>query len=49
MREEKPKVMFSVALVIAFLAAEKEIRQLGDLPHADFGRLLERFLLSVRT
>ena len=38
--------MFSVALVIAFLAAEKEIRQ---LPHADFGRLLERFLLSVRT
>ena len=45
--KEKPKVLYSVALVLAFLSAEN--RQLEDLPLADFGRLPERLLLSVRT
>ena len=40
--------MYSVALVLAFLSAESENRQLEDLPLADFGRLPEK-LLSVRT
>ena len=39
----------SVALVMAFLAAENENRQLKDLPRADFDRIPERFLLSVGT
>ena len=47
--KEKPKVTYSVALVMAFLAAENENRQQGDLPQANFGRVPERFLLSVRT
>ena len=47
--KEKPKVACSVALVSAFLSAESENRQLEDLPLADFGRLSERLLLSVRT
>ena len=47
--KEKPKVTYSVALVLAFLSAENENRQLEDLPLADFGRLPERLLLSVRT
>ena len=47
-RKEKLKITYSVALVMAFLAAENENRQLEDLPRADFGRLPER-LLSVRT
>ena len=38
-----------MALVSAFLLAENENRQLEDLPLADFGRLPERLLLSVRT
>ena len=46
---EKPKVTFSVAFVLAFLLTENENRQLEDLPPADFGRLPERLLLSVRT
>ena len=46
--EEKPKVTYSVALVLAFLSAENENRQLEDLLLADFGRLAERLLLSVR-
>ena len=41
--------MYSVALMLAFLSAENENRQLEDLPLADFGRLPERLLLSVRT
>ena len=41
--------MYSVALVLAFLSAENENRQLEDLPLAYFGRLPERLLLSVRT
>ena len=41
--------MYSIALVLAFLAAENENRQLEDLPLADFGRLPQRLLLSVRT
>ena len=41
--------MYSVALVLAFLSAEDEIRQLKDLSLTDFGRLPERILLSVRT
>ena len=47
--KEKPKVKYSAALVLAFLSAENENRQLEDLPLADFGRLPERLLLSVRT
>ena len=49
--KEQPKVTYSVALVLAFLSAENENRQLEDLPLADFGRLPEDFfcLLSVRT
>ena len=41
LRKEKSKVTFSVALVMAFLADEKESRQLEDFPHADLGRLLK--------
>ena len=48
-RTEKLKITYSVALVMAFLAAENENRQLEDSPQADFGRVTERFLLSVRT
>ena len=47
--KEKLKVMYSVALVLAFLSAENENRQLEDLPLAYFGCLPERLLLSVRT
>ena len=47
--KEKLKVTYSVALVLAFLSAENENRQLEDLPLADFGRLPEKILLSVRT
>ena len=45
----KPKVTYLVALVLAFLVAENENRPLEDFPWADFGRVTERFLLSVRT
>ena len=38
-----------MALVLAFLSSENENRQLEDLPLADFGRLPEILLLSVRT
>ena len=38
-----------MALVLAFLSAENENRQLQDLPLADFGRLTERLLLPVWT
>ena len=48
-REEKPKVTYTVALVMAFLAAENENRLLESLLQADFGLTSERFLLSVRT
>ena len=47
--KEKPKVAYSVALMLTFLSAENENRQLEDLPLADFGCLSERLLLSVRT
>ena len=47
--KEKPIVTNSVALVLAFLLAENENRQLEDLSLADIGRLPERLLLSVRT
>ena len=47
--KKKPKATYSVALVMAFLAAENENRQLEDLPQADFGRVPERFLLTVRS
>ena len=40
--------MYSVALVMTFLAAENENRQLEALPQANFARVSERFLLSVR-
>ena len=48
-RKEKLKITYSVALVMAFLAAENENRQLEDLPQADFGCEPKRFLRSVRT
>ena len=48
-KKEKPKVIYSVALVLASLSAENENRQLEDLPPADFGGSPERLLLSVRT
>ena len=41
MQKGKPKVAYSVALMLAFLAAENENRRLDDLPLADFGRLTE--------
>ena len=47
--KKKPKVTYSVALVLAFLSAENENRPLEDLPLADLGRLPERLLLSART
>ena len=47
--KEKPKVTYSVSLVMAFLAAKNESRQLEDLPQEDFGCVLRRLLLSVRT
>ena len=40
----KPKVTYSAALVMAFLAAENENQQLEDFPQADFGGVPERFL-----
>ena len=46
--KEKPKVTYSVALVMVLLAAESENRQLEDLPQLDFGCVPERFLLSVK-
>ena len=49
MPKEKPKVTYSVVLVLAFLSAENENRQLEDLLQADFGRLPERLLLTLRT
>ena len=48
-KRNKPKVTYSVALIVVFLEAENENRQLEGLPQADFGRVPERFLLSVRT
>ena len=48
MLKEKPKVTFSVVLVLAFLLAENENRQLENLSLAHFGRLPERLFLSVR-
>ena len=35
-RKEKPKVTYSVALVMALLPAENENQQLTDLPQVDF-------------
>ena len=43
MLREKPKVF-----VLAFLSAEDENRQLENLPLADFGRLPEKLLLSLK-
>ena len=48
-QKQKPKVTYSMALVLTFFAAENENRQPEDLPLTDFGRLPERLLLSVRT
>ena len=45
--KDKPKVAYSVALVLAFLSAENENRKVEDLPLGDFGLLPERLLLSV--
>ena len=40
-RNEKPKVTYLVALIVVFLAAENENRQLEDLRQADCGHLPE--------
>ena len=45
----KTEVTYSAVLVLTFLSTENENLQLEDLPLADFGRLSERLLLSVRT
>ena len=37
-QKEKPKIANSVALVLAFLVADKENRPLQDLQQAEFGR-----------
>ena len=50
--KEIPKLTYSVALVLAFLSAENENRQLEDLPLAEIGLpylLPYRLILSVRT
>ena len=48
--EEKiRKLAHSVALLMAFFAAENENQQLKGLPPADFSGVPERFLLSVGT
>ena len=49
MQKQKPRVSYSVALVLAFLEADNENRKLEDLALAHFGRLPKRLLLSVRT
>ena len=36
MRKEKPKVTYSLVLVMAFIVAENKNQQLEDLPQADF-------------
>ena len=41
--------MYSVALVMTFLAAENKYRPLEHFSQANFGHEPERFLLSVRT
>ena len=46
---KKPKVTYSVALVMAFFAAGNKNRRLEDLPQADFGRVPEWFPIWVRT
>ena len=38
--------MYSMALVMAFLAAEDENRQLEALPQANFARVSERLVVS---
>ena len=48
LKKEKPKVAYSVVLVLAFLSAEN-VNRLEDLQLADYGPLPERLLLSVRT
>lgn len=51
-RKKRNKFTYSLALVplvVAFFAAEKKNGELEDLPRADFGRVPERLLLSVRT
>ena len=47
--KEKLKIMYLLASEMAFLTPENKSQQLEDLPQADFGCVLERFLLSVRT
>ena len=41
--------MYLVALIMAFLMAEKKNQPLKDLPPANFHYVPERFLLSART
>ena len=48
-KKKKPKVMYSVALVLAFFATENENRQLEDSLPAHFSHISESILLSVRT
>ena len=42
-RKLEPKVTYSVALVMAFLAGENENRQLEDLPQGDLAVCLKDF------
>ena len=42
-RKLEPKVTYSVALVMAFLAGENENRQVEDLPQADLAVCLKDF------
>ena len=42
-RKLEPRVTYSVALVMAFLAGESENRQLEDLPQADLAVCLKDF------
>ena len=45
-RREKPKVAYSVALVMAFLAAENENRQLEGFPQALLAVSLKDFFFQ---
>ena len=47
MQKEKPKVMYSLAFVVAFLAVENENRQPEDLPQADLAVYLRDLISSV--
>ena len=47
MRKEKPKVTYSLAFVVAFLAVENENQQPEDLPQADLAAYFRDLISSV--